>query len=1484
MANPAFWLQQPASSTPSTPRRSRIKGGKSHSKDARKVVPLSSPLLSKACLSYVDIRKSLSSPLERRALPLPSPSPERQQEVVIITSSPPRAETLKATKTVTFHKELVQPPSKVTTPRKSILKTRNDSAQLEIDLVGGSKYSHLEFWSKGEIVTPKDSSSADELKSFSDILNGGMTVLKDPKCNVRFEIYASFQGILKNINDKKIDILLPLLTELVRILQHDQQMIENELKRCENPNPFLTRTDVQIVKVMSFLLSSEKIYRRFWKKSPKEVQSMAKNSVVAASLAITSSTIPKSLLTASLQLLKDQKVHALLPQSVKETVVASLMNTKQFSTLSVLQEKLNCLKSMITACPTIMEKTVKSWAGFVLNSICDFNSPFSKKLSSVASITLAEASKIFLTSKPVCYEIRKMLAAPIYTTLSVEPSTQISVSSTPVDLQQPTIEYICDRLYDLIEADSIKVALDIWVSITLIWFDDLLMVDVNSPWVKVIETCLQDPKVENRNLALKSWKAVVYVTCGNIALLTSEHVESQLETMFHIYDEEYSLGLSVSSEKIICSLTSRILYGMFSTTESTKWLSPQLFETYVLNSMTLTKTHAHSWNYMVQLLVRLLQPLTNMSRPTYLTRVLSDDAVELLEIKPLTMDIVFQVYPKLMSIFTNDVWMNPAVEENVQLALLAALMGRVRSIPQNQIVGKRAERISAILKDLKRFFPMYMDHPNAQNVKSKEALEYVNRFLTLIKTNFGPMSYCTDVNSKGELEYSHENIYVEVIKYCIIRGFREVDILKCLLFHVKGGLRLRLFESLALKIKNRKVLKYISNNLESTLFDKNITITSVNALGRTISILPKTSPLLGAFIRMIHSFDSPGSLFSSLNIPSWSFDDILLLLNLVSDNDTLKSTLLGSISTKLNNGDSKFASKLFRYLSTTADNDTLFSLNRELFFYAMDPRDYCTETSHSAFVDILKSFLHAYQGSLSTDSPDLRKLDVILSHGLQLCKGVLLDEKYKHVWNRSRDINEVLDSCIAVLPSEMLNRMPLVLKELENDVIPCPGNHSSEIGAKGSYVEVLSSTSNNEASMSLSCSGCAEQTNSMEIILEGTEQSPTQNKALEAVHELSKKNALCIQQEQLIESEVAIDVVNSSSQELVIEKPNVGFSMDQNSGIKEISDGDQHITLSNNLNGEVDTVQRNIDNGKSASSDIENVQSETFTSSSTGSNDGDGVIEICVIPEHQPPPAIDIVNSSSQELVTTTNLHVNIDNVGTKEIISEVVGSIHKGPDQLCVVAPVASSTLALKDNEIPGSTERYTGLNGDSGNETQQDDLGHGFSGGISNPIDEGEESDMNTGHEFANHDVVSYSIPSSVDGNSELCLSQESDKLEGESDETRGNDFDSFKNVEDSIIRPSVKRKLDDNSYIGAVLKKPHSLDLQIDLTPTKPKSNDSEKTGQLALAPVHPQGDIRSHISSLFKQFRDDELSKMSIEEIFQVEDELLGFISRMRSLKK
>ncbi|CCH41152.1 hypothetical protein BN7_689 [Wickerhamomyces ciferrii] len=1058
-------LPPPSSITPMSTKRRSLLASKSNNNHNLPSSPLNNKFEQALQTSLNSMNKAKSSPLKPTATrlnSLPSPSPEftRQRHIKpsdISKSSPIRS------KKVMFTENLVMNDRTIPTPKKSILKstfldppqmnplvpTNSQSSNSNQTLISSSNASRLEFWTPGNIPRLSSSSSNtvttnEELVFFKNILHGGIIVLDIPSCERQFEIYATLNLLLKDLNDKKILILLGSLSELTRLLKRDLVSIENEILNNES-NAFLVRTDIQITKILTQLLSNNKIMLNFWKKSKINFD-LGKWCINHSSSLILKQTISKSLITANLQLLKDHKLHSYLNTSIQEFILYALLNMKHFNSSSLLVERLYTLKSLIINHTLMMEKNSKSWLPFLFNCLCDFNSPIYQKQQQVAVQCLLEASKLYLTSKNVNFEIHRSLTLPIHKTLNIQPESQISINSTPLDLQQTTFTYIIGRSLELLQ-DQSKIAMDLWLGITLMFYSTNeslteLPIEIDSPWFLILKKALTSESDEIISNGIRAYKGLFYV------LYKNGKFPENLELMFNGFK---LIKRDFIDHESLSIFVLQIIYSFFNNTFLIKQFFSQIWPYIDTLLNDLSGRNEILQKFPVKVFTHVIYQQQRQQDPFYLVKCLGNDKFNINEIQPLQPDTILKNHELIWKTFINSIW-NSNETVKVKVQALFTLMGSIKNVSVRDNDITMLNKLFGALELYKDFIPEYLKAIDQFSDSDKSL--YIEKFLLNIKNTFGNRAFLKESN--GILVFNQSNVYVTMAlnHYNSPKNMFNESI-KIIVNVIKAH-QYKFYESLIMNHKDKLIVQYLNNYLGSKIFEKLLPSFEIQSIGNTISNLDKDENLWKNYLSYITkcSTITPLQGISYLKISSWSATEIIKFTKHIhTHHQQLTTPFTQCMVTELQSMSSIIAIDFFNKLLIHDQMWILNQLKEHIYFHVMDPDQQYSDDVHFYGLAFFDKYLQKIQKNGN------EQIDGFLAQGLELCEALKKNQK---VLTTTPQILKLIQGVIknALKESIILENLPKVKKFVDDQIIQQRQNLSSLVTqspTKESVKEVSSS-------------------------------------------------------------------------------------------------------------------------------------------------------------------------------------------------------------------------------------------------------------------------------------------------------------------------------------------------------------------------------------------------------------------------------------------
>lgn len=870
-------------------------------------------------------KRPATSPLTKFSLPTPArdngtkSSPLKQQKKVMFaenlthfnsncTVSTPRRSILKQTSS-----------SSILTPQNDTLllsAVPNSPATRQLEDFDPSKY---EFWVQGNIPRINENLNVDqELIMFKKLLTGALTVLKMKNCDKRFEIYATLNLLFKDLNDKKLIVLISKLHDLLNHCKVDLLSIESKIFSEEDAqeldnDPFLIRINTQITRILTNLLSNLKLLQSFWKRSIDNFN-IAKWCINHSCSILLKKSASKSLVICNLQLIKDHKLHSQLNIRTQEYILYSIINMKYFNSASLLVEKLYTLKSLLTNHTSMMEKNIKSWLDFLFNCLCDFN--LNQKSLSTSIITLLEVSKLFLTSNSVHFEIKNLLNSPLTKIIDPPYNSNFLQLSTST---QTTLEFITDSLTGLVAQGNTKIALDYWLGVTLLLYnniDYLNSVDLNnSRWFNIILRCFDDSQTdETKLLAIKIWRGLTYVLTKDIDFENSSALTTKLILVFKIFSFNFP-NSNVFLNNLVNSFF-QIVYALGNNKQNQKSLD-KLWNPFIidfLESFFFNHRDANlNSNERIKIGVRIFNHLISQSNKkqssnNYLMRILSLESLSIMDLDSFLPDLVFKNHKTIWKFYLDNIFSNNQITFKNKFIVLTTYFNTLRITLDKELSSTETMLMHEIMSNLRVFIKSFFTE--IEKFNNVERLDYINKLILLIKTSFGYRVFFNKDSSNNETLVDGDSIYSNIIMECLTEKNSNIkisEVLKIILINIKT-FQYKFMEYLALKINDPRINQYILNNLESKIFEKNLSNSDISSISIIILQIPKTITLLKNLLIFISNSQNPSTFFFQLCPNTWSSKDFINLNKIIFELSykNLKPLLIQELVKKIDNLEMRF--------------------------------------------------------------------------------------------------------------------------------------------------------------------------------------------------------------------------------------------------------------------------------------------------------------------------------------------------------------------------------------------------------------------------------------------------------------------------------------------------------------------------------------------------------------------------------------------------
>lgn len=652
----------------------------------------------------------------------------------------------------------------------------------------------FEFWLPGTIIQLPLGS-----EKLPMLVEGCMSVLDDEKFERRFEVYAALNGIVKTnpsaillklfASSKKNEIQqasLPLVVQVLKDISIIEKSIFNPELDKENDSPtkgdpFKVRVVTQALKLLNFVLCDT------------ELNSFVTNADICwiydhACTALVNPRISKALVSPYLNIIKDCKLNSSCKrdlfshQHILEKLLFAVLNVKGFPSVSLVTERLICLKNYVLNFPDFMAKNIDHWFEPLLLNLCNMIHPLNVKCLGVGVHCLLEAAKCFLDCTPVhtCV-LNKMSSRIALSVQSFTSSQEFSECMNQLRMQNVKLgQFVVSKLQELIRAEQHKLAMDMWMALTLLSsvdaFDESTYLE---SWLKVPNFCfsLGPPATA---IALSYWRAVCFNLCknnldafrtcidrvqrpickGDNPLYATHTLKSKTTVMMHVFDSFPLLELP----KIVIDSLDNVFLGYLYI-----FLSPTILKLW-------TKYLAAFWDKIVQPIFRkfylakeagpyanhlgceVLHTLFRVSMPHpekefNEARILFNDPINLPQINPLPSRFVLIKFDKMMqnmiSLFELD-----TIKFEQKLGLLKSFLNKIK------LVVKKEQSPSVTTYDLIDNLPLLLRKLLGTQAVSSEVLV---RVIVVMHDVFSP-SLLINCDLGSENYDNNLNVYLPIVE------------------------------------------------------------------------------------------------------------------------------------------------------------------------------------------------------------------------------------------------------------------------------------------------------------------------------------------------------------------------------------------------------------------------------------------------------------------------------------------------------------------------------------------------------------------------------------------------------------------------------------------------------------------------------------------------------------------------------------------------
>lgn len=398
---------------------------------------------------------------------------------------------------------------------------------------------NVNYWTPGWIHVL---TSDENIKQFSDIIEGGLTILKkeipNSKNSHTFEIYATFMNVINPnainktylITELKRNVIIENLKNIITICLNNLKQVDDQHKKKENiKDPFYTRTYIQIIKFITFLLSDAKIVQAI-RHLPRHYRNKFKLIFEKCCDTITSEDTTKSLLLCYMIFLRDELIspNVMNDDSILK-FIRSFREIKSIDSLNFTLTKLSMIKSFLAKFPRLMLMNADTWfCDEILSALLFQEKAFNISFYNQIKIVLLEFFKIVF-SNIGCYPdalydcienetVDVVLSNKYLEKLQSQFSLESLNSKTLGDLLRSHLKYLVTA------KNNSKLAIDLWLSLTGILFCDadnyVKLLKMHNPeakgnWLTIHEFIFSNSDEKTRPSVIKSWRIINYLIIMN---------------------------------------------------------------------------------------------------------------------------------------------------------------------------------------------------------------------------------------------------------------------------------------------------------------------------------------------------------------------------------------------------------------------------------------------------------------------------------------------------------------------------------------------------------------------------------------------------------------------------------------------------------------------------------------------------------------------------------------------------------------------------------------------------------------------------------------------------------------------------------------------------------------------------------------------------------------------------------------------------------
>ncbi|ODV97328.1 hypothetical protein PACTADRAFT_49060 [Pachysolen tannophilus NRRL Y-2460] len=737
-------------------------------------------------------------------------------------------------------------PLKGSTPLKSILKNDKNpsfSSPLKKEHKQLTNKLLLEppHWSKGFILALE----AKNEEEISILINRTVSALGDEKFDLKFEVYASLNNLIK-INDVAVSVpaFARCSKELLRYIVRDIYECENDLLSEGLNNPFVTRIDTQAIKLLNYLFSYQEINKTF-------VVATCQHLIFHACQMLQNESIPKSLAKQYLQLIGQHNLSPkIISPKTSETLLFAVLRMKYFESASIVIEKLSTLKNLISSYPSMMSKNLKSWFGFLVINLTDFHPSLHIQIINATTIVLKEFSSRYSGDRKVQYAVHAFLHQPLSDVLSNLPSqfkTQVdremsSLSAESLSSHYLAIDYISEKLTALLENDEGESVMNIWSSLTLVMNisneRDIENWEKLSSWTDINKKCFNKHSSASKVFAVKAWKNMIYTSCSDLNLFSPLRSSfppikrfSLLLSPFHWASMILPLDqeLADALEELFLNFCYIVINPVFTNTKITSSYAEQCWIQLinpVLVDLCFKKNALPSLaKFGSQLLTNLFSIRYPIKQHNYnQLRCLSNKKVKLFEVNSLLPKWVHSAFESI-NITVTYAFRSPKITSFEKLNLFSCYIKSLQQIIQRE--PKPSKATTDIIFSMKTLYLEFL-----QNTDSSIKIRYLTELLNNMGKIFG-ISFLFG-NKRNDT-----NLYKSTIVKLLSQNVLEVQLAELCNSIIQGlspELKLSFFNDL-LSLDREVLTRIVCEDLNQNLFLKNANL-DYKALGYIFSVVP----------------------------------------------------------------------------------------------------------------------------------------------------------------------------------------------------------------------------------------------------------------------------------------------------------------------------------------------------------------------------------------------------------------------------------------------------------------------------------------------------------------------------------------------------------------------------------------------------------------------------------------------------------------------